>query len=137
MDEGLQKKYMEFQVIEQQIKQITKQVQELDNKMLELEYLKKSLDELSGVKKDTEILAPISPGIFIKAKLATSDELLVNVGGNAVVGKDIKGTKDLLDFQITEIENLRTQLITEMSNLSENSQVIEQELVKLTEAKDV
>jgi len=131
-EKQLQQKYMEFQMIEEQLKQISNQVQELDSKLLELEYLKKSLDELAGAKKGSEILAPISPGIFVKAELLDPNDLLVNVGSKTVVGKNIKETKKLLDFQINEIDNIREQMIAELTKNSRKAQDIEKELIKIT-----
>ena len=66
-DKAIQEKYYEYQVIEEQTKAVSKQIQELADKLLELEYLKISLDEFSELKKGTGILAPISSGIFVKA----------------------------------------------------------------------
>jgi len=138
MDEtALQQKYMEFQVIEQQIKSVTEQVQELNNKLMELEYLKSSLDELSKVEKKTEILAPISSGIFVRADIKDTKNLLVNVGSGTVVKKDVPATQKLMDNQVEEVEKLRTQLISQLTKLSMKSEQLEIELKDLVGAQDV
>lgn len=136
-EKKLQAKYYEFQQIEEQIKQVTNQLQELNNKILELEYLKTSLDEISGYKKGDEILAPLSSGIFVKAKLEDTKELLVNVGSGTVIGKDIDSTKKLMDGQIEEIENIRHQYMHQMQELTVQAQQVEADLKTLLEEKDV
>jgi len=127
-EKDLQQKYVEFQMIEEQLKQATEQIQELNNKILELDYLKKSIDEFSELKNGSEILAPISSGIFVKAKILESSKMLVNVGHGTVVEKDIKGTQKLLDQQAVEVEKLRVNLLTSASKLSMKSEQIESEL---------
>jgi len=129
-EKELQQKYIEFQMIEEQLKQATEQIQELNNKMLELDYLKKALDEYTGLKKGSEILAPISSGIFIKAKIQDNEKMLVNVGHGTVVEKDIDGTKKLLDEQAHEIEKIRVKLLTTASTLSIKSEKLENQLRK-------
>lgn len=130
MEEELKKKYMEFQMVEQQIKQLSEQVQELNNKVLELDYLKGALDEFKSVKEGEEILAPIGSGIFVKAKLSSHD-LLVNVGTGAVINKDVEGTKGLLDGQANEIDLMRSEILEQLEKLSSHAMGIEQELKKM------
>jgi len=131
----LQKKYYEYQMMEEQMKVINEQLQELSNKLTELEYIKISLDEIGKVKKGSEILAPITSGVFIKANLEDNRKLLVNVGNNTVVTKSVAETKGLMDGQIQEVEQIRAQLLEQFSVMSEKSTEIEKELQKLT--KDV
>jgi len=129
---SLQEKYYEFQYLDQQIKQVTQQIQELNNKLLELEYIKTALGELGTIKKDSEILAPISSGIFIKAKLKDNDNLLVNVGGSTVVSKNVKEAQTLLDSQISEIESVRQETLAQAQELAMRANSIERQLKELT-----
>ena len=135
MSDELKEKYIDFQVVEEQVKLVTQQLQELNNKILELEYLRQSLDELKTVKKGSEILAPISPGIFVRAQIKDTEELLVNVGANSVVTKDVEDTKKLLNTQQGEIEKIRETMLSQLHRLSIKSQSLEKELRELT--KDV
>lgn len=131
-EQDLQKKYMEFQMNEQQVKMINQQLEEITSKAMELDYIKQSLDEMSNVKENTEILAPLSSGIFIKANVQKTDELLVNVGSRTVVKKSIPETKKLMDIQLNEIENIREQLMNQLQESTIKSKIIEQELSKLS-----
>lgn len=127
----LQEKYIEFQMLDQQIKQASGQVQELNTKLMELEYIKMSLDEIKDIKKGSEILAPLSSGIFIRAEFKGSRELLVNVGGNTVVAKNISETKQLIDSQLEEVGAMREKLLLQVQELTIKARTIEQALSKL------
>jgi len=126
--EELQKKYAEFQVIEKQLKMVSDQIQELNSKMMELEYISQSVAELSTLKEGTEILAPFSSGIFVRATIQKANEFLVNVGTGTVVKKSLEETQGLLQKQAEDIESLRMELIAQATKLSEQSEALEKEL---------
>jgi prefoldin alpha subunit len=136
-EDKVKQAYLTLSVIEEQMKMMTQQIQELTGKLVELEYVKISLDELAKAKDGTEILAPFSNGIFIKAKLMKLDELIINIGSSTAVAKDIAGTKELIDAQIEEIAPLRDQLAAQLEKLGNKASKTESELKELLEAKDV
>ncbi len=128
---------MDYQVNEQQIRQISEQFQEINSKLMELEYISQSLDEIGTIEKGTEILAPISSGIFVRADIKDSAKLLINIGQGTVVPKSIKETKDLLKKQLDEIEGIRGRLMMQLNEYSVKSQRLEKELTELTGVDDV
>ncbi|MHA1409624.1 MAG: hypothetical protein ACTSQY_04830, partial [Candidatus Odinarchaeia archaeon] len=72
---------MELQMLEQDFQQLQKNIQTLEQQLAEMDFIKKNLDEFSKQKK-TEGLMTIANGIFAKAKIEDTKELLVNVGSN-------------------------------------------------------
>ena len=56
-EEKLQKLYLEFQMLDQQIKQLEKQNTALNNQLMELMATNQSLDDLKKVKKGAEIFS--------------------------------------------------------------------------------
>jgi prefoldin alpha subunit len=127
-EDKLKETYLSLTMVEQEMKTLTEQVQELNSKLMELEYIKISLDEFSGLSEGQEILAPFTNGIFLKAKLQSATELVVNVGAGAAVTKDVAGTKVLIDKQVTEISQMREQLVGQLQILAGKSNSLEQEL---------
>src|SRR3989338_2449099 len=85
----MQEKYIELQLLDQQIKQMQKQIQLVEQQVMELSSVKQSLDEIKNIEKGTEVLAPLSSGIFAKAEIKDIDKLLVNVGADVVIEKDL------------------------------------------------
>ena len=127
----LKEKYTELRMIDQQIRQIQKQMQELENQIMEIMYVQQSLDDLKDVKVGKEILVPVSSGIFAKATLKENNELLVNVGANTVVKKDVNSVKELLQGNISEIKKLEQHFLQDLQKLSMQAAGIEKEMNSL------
>lgn len=130
-EKELQQKYLEMRLIEQQIKQVQQQAQQVDQQVVELNNIKSTLDDFAKTKIGSEILVPISPGIFVKGELKDNKELTVNVGENTAVKKDIPETKKLIDDQLKEMENAHGQILQNLQELVLQAQLIEKDLEKL------
>jgi len=115
----LQKKYLEFQLLDQQLKQTQKQAQLLEEQLVEIVYTQQSLEELKDVKPGSEILVPVSNGMFAKATLTDSHELIVNVGSGAAVPKTIEAAQQMLAKQLDEVQKVRVQLAELMQQLEQ------------------
>ena len=83
----LQKMYLELQLLDEQMKQIQKQITMLDEQLVELNNTIQALDDFNKTSVGSNILVPLSPGVFANAELKDNKELLVNVGSNIVVKK--------------------------------------------------
>jgi prefoldin alpha subunit len=134
-EKKLQEMYLNLQLLDQQIKQTQKQVQVLNNQLVELSMTKQSLDDLKEINKGTEILVPISSGIYSKAELKDNNELIVNVGSNVTVKKNIEETKKLVNDQIEELAKIQIQMNTELEKLISNATSIEKEINQLASEK--
>ena len=116
----------ELRALNMQAQMISEQLNRIDSGLMEIDYLKKSLDELNSTKENTEILAPVSNGIFAKAKLEKSNKLLVNVGTGIVVEKTFKETKELLDERIAEMNEAREKLLNQMQKIEDHLITLEE-----------
>ncbi len=114
----------ELQLLNSQAQMIAQQLDHIESSLLEIEYVKNALDEMKKTKEGSELLAPLSSGIFVKATAQPVDTLLVNVGNGVVVEKSIADTKALLDERVYEMTGVRETLMTQL-------QKIEQQLIKL------
>ena len=132
----LQKKYVELQMIDAQINQIQKQIQMLDNQLMELEMINVSLDDFGNISAGTEILTSLAPGIYTKAELKDNDELIVNVGSNIVVKKNVAETKKMINHQLGEMRKLQEQIIAELNKLILKAGSIEQEINSAISGKE-
>ena len=130
-EERLQKLYVEFQLLNQQIQQLEKQNEALNNNLMELVMTSQSLDDFRQIKEKTEIFVPLNSGIFAKAELKKADELLVNVGANVVVKKDISSTKKLVERQVEQLRDIRERMVSDLKKLTMQGGMIEEELQKL------
>ncbi|HJN57280.1 MAG: prefoldin subunit alpha [Candidatus Woesearchaeota archaeon] len=130
-EEQLQKLYLEFQMLDQHIKQLEKQNTVLNSQLTELIITNQGLEDMKKVKKDTEILVPLSSGIYAKAELKDSNNFIVNVGSNLTVVKDLTSTKKLIETQVDELKKLQENTITELQKYTTKAAMLETEINKI------
>ncbi|MBD3313811.1 prefoldin subunit alpha [Candidatus Woesearchaeota archaeon] len=123
-----QQKYLELQMLDQQIKQIQKNLELIDNQISELAQISQSLEELRDVKPGTEAFVPITGGVFIKAEIKDSKNLLVNVGAGATVEKSVPDTIDLINNQKKEIESAREELLEQLKDAVKKARELQGDL---------
>jgi prefoldin alpha subunit len=129
--EVLQKKFMEYQMLEQQVKQFQEQMETVEKQLGSLQEVKEALDELSTVKEGTDLLVPVSSGIFLKAKTQSTDKVLVNVGAETAVEKTLPEAKILLEEQEKELLTFKKNVGTNLEGMSVHMQKMQDELQKL------
>ncbi len=130
-EEKLQKLYLEFQMLEQQIKQLEKQSNSLNNHLVELMSTSQSLEDLKNAGENAEILIPISTGIYAKAELKSKDRFIVNVGANIAINKNLESTKKIISDQLKEISQVQENVSQELQNHIQKAASMEQEINKI------
>ena len=123
-----QEMYMEFQMIDQHIKQLQKQLEMITTQLIELTATTNSLDEFKKISAGSNIFVPLSSGIFAAASIKDTSELLVNVGANVVVKKDIASAKKLIQNQIEELNKIQKQIINDLEKMTNNAAQLEMKL---------
>ncbi len=98
-EESWREKYLQFQMLQQQIEQLSEHAEQLNKQMGELDITRNALKQLSTTKTNTEIIAPLANGIFVKASLQDNNKLIVNVGSNITVEKTVEQVIALLNKQ--------------------------------------
>jgi len=126
--EKVQEMYAEFQMLDQHIKQMQKQLEAVTHQLIELTMTGAGLEEFGKIKPGKEIFVPLSSGIFAKASIKDTSELIVNVGANVVVKKDIASTKNLISRQVEEIKNIQGQIVEELEKLTNHAAQLEMQL---------
>ncbi|MAE43360.1 prefoldin subunit alpha [Candidatus Woesearchaeota archaeon] len=130
-EEELQKLYMEFQMLHNNIKQLEKQNEVLEKQLMELLMANQSLDDMKKAKKGTEILVPLSSGIYAKAELKDNENFIVNVGSNITVNKNLESTKKVIENQIDEMQALQKSLVDELQKNTVKAALMEKEINKI------
>lgn len=130
MNEETQQKYALLQMIDQQVKQTQRQIKSLRNQQEDLLGSMQALNDIAIAEIGSEILVPVTNGIFVRAILQEKETVTVNIGAQVAVQKTILGAKHLLEEQFKEVENVLTQLIHDAQELAAQGQHLEQELVK-------
>lgn len=107
MNEELQKKYMQLQMLEQQTSQMQQHIEQMDQQAGELTQVAENLREIKDVKEGTDILVPMAGGVFVRAKIAKPEHVLVNVGASSTVQKPIDDAVGLIETQLKELIDYR------------------------------
>lgn len=127
-EQELRQKYMEFQMIAQQLQQHSEQANLIQSQIQQLQNLKASLGELKQEKASTEAFTPVGSGVFVKSKLGSTDSVLISVGAKTFVEKSIGDAQVTIDKQINLTKEYSDQIMTEMQILEHRAQHLQQEL---------
>jgi len=127
----LQQKYMQLQMYSQQVKQLQQQIDAVQKQISEVQTILLALDDIAKTEPDTEMLVPLSSGIFVKAEIKDNQKLKVNVGSNTVVEKSVQETKALLDRQIIELNKANEDLNAQNAEVSGKTEKLQTELQHL------
>ena len=119
---------MEYQMIEQHTKQLQQHLEMAQQQIMEIAMTLNSLDEFKSIKAGKEIFVPINSGIFAKATIKDTSELLVNVGSGVVVLKDVDGAKKLISGQLEEVKKAQKQIIDQLEQLAYRASQIEEKI---------
>lgn len=128
--EEVQQKYLQLQLLDQQIKQVQQQLQTVATQLNELAYSIQSLDDFSKVKPGAEIFVPVVTGVFVKAELKDSKNVNINVGSNVAVNKSIDDSKILLEDQFKELENIQLKLSNDAQKMVIQAQMLQQQIME-------
>jgi prefoldin alpha subunit len=131
MNEQLQHKYMEFQMLQQQLQQVAQQMHALDSQANEMDLVEQALEDFSKSKEESEAFVTLTPGLFVKAKITNTEKVLLNVGSGAVVEKTIPAAKEVIKEQGTELRKLKEELNEQMAKLNEHAEKLQGELQSL------
>lgn len=130
-DQEIQQKYMELQMLTSQLKQAQQQIEMLTQQVSEMGKVHESLEEISKSEAGTEIMLPLGAGIFVKAKLDSADEVVMNVGSDVAVNKSLKEAIELVHGQTEEMGHIIEEMRANFQGGASNVQEMQAELQKL------
>jgi len=127
--EKLNEKLIELQILSQQITEMDKYVQEIENKINNLIVSIQSLQEFKKQEKE-DVLVPVVPGVFFKGKITNKEKVIINVGSNVVVEKSLNEAVELIEEQLKELEKYKNELIKELENMINKANQLQEEINK-------
>lgn len=111
-----QEKYQQVQMLDYQIKQLQKVVENIDAQLMEISNTIDALKEFEKLQKDDEILFPIANGIFAKGRLIQNKMLSINIGSNVIVEKNVEDTIQMMEKQTSDMEAYKSEVIAQLQN---------------------
>jgi prefoldin alpha subunit len=128
-EKEMQEVLVEFQMLQQKIEVLNRNMEQMAMKRNELNVVKNGLASMKG-KKDSNILVPVGSGLFVDGKLANDDSVLVEVGANIIVRKKWDGAEKLLEGQLKKIEEIEDDIQKDISGTVETLQKLEPKLIE-------
>ncbi len=130
MDEKLKEKFVQYQQIQEQLKQFRAFFEELSNKGTEITGIIEALDEIKDTKKGKKLLVPIASGIFLSTELIDPNQVIVNVGSEVCVNRSVDDTKSMLQKRLADVEKQAGEVETIITQLTTVEMELEAELEK-------
>lgn len=108
---------LELQVLSQQLGNMQQQLESLSHQLTELERIKEDLNSLEN-QKASQSFSPLGGGIFIETETKESNQVLLSVGSNILVKKDKKEAIGLIEKQVVDLRDIKSQIENEMNKLN-------------------
>ena len=106
-EEDITKNLTLIEYYKQQLESIELQLQYLQSTLMEYQRAKLTVEQLSGVDDNQEILIPVGAGTFVNGSLKNASNVLIGVGAGIVIEKPVDEAMGKLDERIQRIqENL-------------------------------
>ncbi|MFQ5999700.1 MAG: prefoldin subunit alpha [Candidatus Bathyarchaeia archaeon] len=109
-EETLRRLMVELRILEGTAEALQSRVNLVNAALTELRFASMTLEGLEKEKKDAQLFVPIGGGSYIKAKLESSDKVIVGIGADVAVERTMKVAKENLGNRIAELEKTRTSL---------------------------
>ena len=133
-NEVLKEKIYELYNLNNNLKAMNDQLKLFDEEFSELKRIKESLEDFQS-SQEKEAFNHLGGGIFVNVELKDRDKVLVNVGGNVLVYKDIKEAKKLIEEQALDIHDIIKKLDQEINTWATKVSSLEREVEDLNKEK--
>lgn len=127
--EERERKALQLGMLNSKLKELEQQIMLLEKQVNELQVCQMAIDELKNIKPDKEMLAPINPGVFVKAKIVENDKLIIDCGSGVFCKKSLGESTAFVQEKLNQAIDLHDKLMKEINNVIESMGAIEKELV--------
>lgn len=129
-EEEFRKILAEVRLLESTAEAVQSRINFVNAALTELNLAKMNLEGIEKEKAETSLLVPIGGGSYIKAKIESTEKIVVGIGAGVAVEKTFSEAKEILSKRIEELENLYGRL---QQQLAQISQKIQEDRAKLNE----
>jgi prefoldin alpha subunit len=130
---------LESRYLEETANELQSRISMTNAAINELRVSNMTLDGLEQEKKGAQLFVPIGGGSYVKAKLETTENIVVGIGADVAVERTLKETKVELEARIAELEKTREalgqQLNQVVGRMQENRATMEEVSAKLREGE--
>lgn len=131
----LQQKMLEYQFLEEKFKELQQSRELFTMKIMEINQSSEALEEIEKSKQD-DVFLPLGSSIFVPGKIDKKEKMIVGVGADIAVEKNIGEIKELLEKRKKTLENGLESVQNNMLEIANQIRVLEpkiQEMLSKTE----
>ena len=132
----LQEKYLELQVLKQQISNYVEQKQAVDAKINELNASIEALKALPNVKKDEEMWSSLGSGTFVRSDIKDVEKVLVAIGAGVVTKETLPKAIEILESRVKEFSDINDEIIRQANTMVERINQLEPEVEEFAEQEN-
>lgn len=125
--EELQKKLVEFQILDTNLKMLQERVDIVNQKLEELQKTRAAIEELKDTKPN-KALIPLGSGNFVYGSIENCEDIIVGAGSDVAIKKKREEAIKILDSRIKEFENSLNDIIKQSSAFVFQLEKVQQEI---------
>jgi len=125
-EQNAQKKLVLYQMLNNKAEVLAKRREMLLGKLIELQSTLNSVQEID--KKTEDMYMPIGSSVYLNASVKNADKMIVGIGADIALEKDLKETKDMLDDRTKIIQDGIGTLEEEMLKIGKQMAGLEPEI---------
>lgn len=110
---------------------LQQQMTELTSARSELSMTLNFLQEMNRMKEGDQVLVPAGSGLFVKARLDSTEHVLVGIGANIVIERTPTEARQILENRIKEIDETLQNLQESLSKVEEKIRALAPEVERL------
>ena len=132
----LQEKYLELQVLKQQISNYVEQKQAVDAKINELNASIEALKALPNVKKGEEMWSSLGSDTFVRSDIKDVEKVLVAIGAGVVTKETLPKAIEILESRVKEFSDINDEIIRQANTMVERINQLEPEVEEFAEQEN-
>ena len=109
-EEELRRLSLELRYLEQTAETIQSRINMINAVITDLTYATMTLEGVEKEKENSELFVPIGGNSYIKAKLESSDKVIVGMGAGVSIEKTLPEAKEMLKKRLENLEKTRLSL---------------------------
>ena len=125
--EDLQKKLIEFQILDANFKLLQERAGVLNSKLEELQKTRAAIEELKNTKPN-KTLVPLGSGNFVYGSIENCEDIIVGVGSGVAIKNKREKALEILDSRIKELENNLNDVLKQSSVFVVQLEKVQQEI---------
>jgi prefoldin alpha subunit len=130
--EDIQKKVIEFQILEANLKMLQERANVINQKAEELEKTRVAIEELKDTKP-SKALIPLGSGNFVNGSIENSENIIVGIGSGVAIKKKREESIKILDDRIKDLENDLNDISKQSTAIIIQLEKVQQDIEKLQE----